>query len=61
MTESASAATALAKPRVLYVGADGKLRADLSIPEIADVIRSGSGELWVDELRLSGAVRDPGG
>ena len=48
MTESASAATALAKPRVLYVGADGKLRADLSIPEIADVIRSGSGELWVD-------------
>ena len=40
------------KPAIYYVDGTGKLRRDLSISELADVIRSGSGELWVD-MRVS--------
>ena len=36
------------KPVVFYVAADGKLRHDLSTPEIRDVIQKGTGELWID-------------
>src|SRR5205809_3164659 len=37
-----------AEPVVFYVAADGKLRHDLSTPEIRDVIQKGTGELWID-------------
>src|SRR5205809_3688237 len=36
------------KPVVFYVAADGKLRHDLSTPEIRDVIQKCTGELWID-------------
>lgn len=40
------------RPAILYVDPAGKLRRDLSISELADVIKSGKGELWVD-LRVT--------
>lgn len=36
------------KPVIYFVGADGKLRRDLSVTEMAEIIRTGTGELWVD-------------
>jgi magnesium transporter len=36
------------KPAMFYVGADGKLRRELSISELSDIIRNGTGQLWVD-------------
>ena len=48
MTEPANAVADRSKPAILYVDADGKLRRDLSIAELATVIRGGPGELWVD-------------
>src|ERR687892_205975 len=40
------------KPAIYYVDGAGKLRRDLSIAELAEVIRTGAGELWVD-MRVS--------
>lgn len=48
MTEPANAVADRSKPAILHVDADGKLRRDLSIAELASVIRGGKGELWVD-------------
>lgn len=48
MTEPANAVADRSKPAILYVDADGKLRRDLGIAELATVIRGGPGELWVD-------------
>jgi magnesium transporter len=50
MTEPAKPAAAVdnSRPSVYYVDPEGKLRRELSIPELADVIKSGKGELWVD-------------
>jgi magnesium transporter len=48
MTEPANAVADRSKPAILHVDADGKLRRDLSIAELANVIRGGPGELWVD-------------
>jgi magnesium transporter len=48
MTEPANAVADRSKPAILHVDADGKLRRDLSIAELASVIRGGPGELWVD-------------
>jgi magnesium transporter len=48
MTEPAGAAAASPRPGVLYVDASGKLRRDLGVPEIAEVVRERTGELWVD-------------
>src|SRR4051794_10374950 len=36
------------RPSVYFVDNDGKLRRELSIAEIADVIKTGRGQLWVD-------------
>jgi magnesium transporter len=52
-TQPAAAAPAqpagdVSKPSILYVGPDGALRQDLSLPELSEVVRSGKGELWVD-------------
>jgi len=51
MTEPAIAAAPAAeafRPAILYVDPEGKLRRDLSISELAEVIKTGKGELWVD-------------
>ncbi len=48
MTEPAKPAADPSKPAIYYVDADGKLRRDLSVAEIAEVVRGGPGELWVD-------------
>jgi magnesium transporter len=48
MTEPAVPEADLSRPAIYYVDADGKLRRDLSLSELTDVIRSGSGQLWVD-------------
>lgn len=48
MTEPAKPEADPSRPAIYYVGPDGKLRRDLSISEIADVIRTGTGQLWVD-------------
>jgi magnesium transporter len=48
MTQPANAVADRSKPAILYVDADGKLRRDLTIAELAKVIRGGPGELWVD-------------
>ena len=48
MTEPAHPVADRSKPAILYVDADGKLRRDLTIAELASVIRGGPGELWVD-------------
>jgi magnesium transporter len=47
MTEPARPADP-SRPAIYYVDADGKLRRDLSISELSSVIKSGTGELWVD-------------
>jgi magnesium transporter len=36
------------RPAIYYEDADGKLRRDLSIAEIAEVLKTGTGQLWVD-------------
>ena len=36
------------RPAIYFVDADGKLRRDLSISEIVEVIKTGAGQLWVD-------------
>jgi magnesium transporter len=41
------------RPTVYYVQPDGKLRRELSVSELAEVIRSGKGELWIDMRRGS--------
>lgn len=48
MTEPAKPAADTSRPVVFYVDAEGKLRRELSVSELAEVIRSGKGELWVD-------------
>jgi magnesium transporter len=48
MTEPAKPAADPFKPAIYFVGADGKLRRDLSVAEIAEAIRTGVGELWID-------------
>jgi len=48
MTEPAKSVADTSRPAILYVDADGKLRRDLSIAEISNVIRGGVGELWID-------------
>ena len=51
MTEPAIAAAPAAdtsRPAILYVDPEGKLRRDLSISELAEAIKTGKGELWVD-------------
>ena len=48
MTQPANTVADRSKPAILYVDADGKLRRELSIAELASVIRGGPGELWVD-------------
>lgn len=48
MTAPAGPAADSNKPGVLYVDPNGTLRRDLGVPEIVEVIRSRSGELWVD-------------
>jgi len=48
MTEPAKPAADTSRPVVYYVDADGKLRRELSVSELADVIKHGKGELWVD-------------
>src|SRR5688572_2019040 len=48
MTEPATPAADTSRPAILYVDTDGKLRRDLSISELAEVIKTGKGELWVD-------------
>ena len=48
MTEPAKPAADTSRPAILHVDADGRLRRDLSISELADVIKTGKGELWVD-------------
>lgn len=52
MTEPAKPVADTSRPAILYVDADGKLRRDLSISELAEVIKTGKGELWVD-MRVS--------
>jgi magnesium transporter len=36
------------KPVIFYVPPDGALRRELSLAELKDVVRSGTGQLWVD-------------
>jgi magnesium transporter len=55
MTEPARASAAavdLSRPVIYYLDADGKLRRDLPISELARIIKGGTGELWVD-MRVS--------
>ena len=54
MTEPASSTPAVdhTKPSIYYVDAGGQLRRGLSVAELADVIRKGTGQLWVD-MRVS--------
>lgn len=52
MTEPAKPVADTSRPAILYVDADGKLRRDLSISELAEAIKTGKGELWVD-MRVS--------
>jgi magnesium transporter len=48
MTEPATPAVDTSRPAILYVDAEGKLRRDLSLAEISNVVREGTGQLWVD-------------
>lgn len=48
MTEAAKPAADTFKPAIFFVDASGKLRRELSIAELAESIRTGNGELWVD-------------
>jgi len=52
MTEPAKPVADTSRPAILHVDADGRLRRDLSISELADAIKTGKGELWVD-MRVS--------
>jgi magnesium transporter len=52
MTEAAKPAADPTRPAIYYLDADGKLRRDLAIAELAKIIKSGVGELWVD-MRVS--------
>lgn len=52
MTEPAKPAADTSRPAILHVDAEGRLRRDLSISELADAIKTGKGELWVD-MRVS--------
>src|SRR5687767_15158256 len=45
---AATAGADTSRPAILYVDPEGKLRRDLGIAELADVIKTGKGELWVD-------------
>src|SRR5947208_11225392 len=51
MTAPALQAADNAKPTIFYVDANCRLRRDLRVSELTDVIRDKSGHLWVD-LRL---------
>jgi len=51
MTEPASPAADFSRPAIYCVDAAGRLRRDLSVSELVEIIRSGTGELWVD-MRL---------
>lgn len=48
MTQPAPVAAESSRPTLFYVDAEGQLRRELSVSELAGVIRSGAGELWVD-------------
>lgn len=48
MTEAAKPAADPNRPAIYYLDADGRLRRDLAIAELARVIKAGEGELWVD-------------
>ena len=48
MTEPAREAADRSRPAILYVDAAGKLHRELSVAELAKIIRGGPGELWVD-------------
>jgi magnesium transporter len=52
MTEPAKPVADTSRPAILHVDGEGRLRRDLSISELADVIKTGKGELWVD-MRVS--------
>ena len=55
MTEPLAAPPAVdtSKPQVFYADPDGRLRHDLSLAELAEVIHTGKGEVWVDLASLS--------
>src|SRR2546423_6807244 len=36
------------KPSILYAAPDGTLKKDLALSALADAIKTGAGELWVD-------------
>jgi magnesium transporter len=48
MTAPAVPAADTTRPAIYFVDADGRLRRDLSIAEIAEVTKTGAGQLWVD-------------
>lgn len=54
MTEPAESPVVTAvdsmRPAIYYVDAAGKLRRDLSVAELAAVIKNGTGQLWVDMM-----------
>jgi magnesium transporter len=55
MTEPARAPAPAAdpnRPAIYFLDADGRLRRDLPIPELARIIKGGTGKLWVD-MRVS--------
>ena len=49
---TAKPAADVSRPSIYYVDAGGQLRRDLSVSEMAEVIRTGAGQLWVD-MRVS--------
>ena len=53
MTEPAKPAADPSKPAVFYADPNGQLRRDLSLAELAEVVRGGRGELWVDLSSIS--------
>lgn len=52
MTEPARPAADPNRPAIYFLDPAGKLRRDLAISELARIIKSGEGELWVD-MRVS--------
>jgi magnesium transporter len=48
MTEPAKPAAAPIGPAIYYVDASDRLRRDLSLSELSEVVRSGAGRLWLD-------------
>jgi len=50
MTATAPAApvTDVSRPAIYYTDGEGKLRRDLSLSQISEVIHNGAGQLWVD-------------